>query len=178
MAGGRLIVLFGAAVRPDGSPSPTLRRRIGYARRAAQFDETAHVLCSGAVGKHGRSEASVMVEHLRDHVAPTRLLIDEVSTDTFDSVVAAARLVHAKAYSGCTIISDSYHLPRIALMFRILGVSAKAGPIATGRQGAPVRHWLWMRIREAMATPYDAAITLVKRRALLETFAPAAARDV
>lgn len=111
-----------------------------------------------------------MAEHLRDHAEATRLLIDDVSTDTFDSVVVASRLVHAGAYSGCTIISDGYHLPRIALMFRILGVSAEVGPVAAGRHGAPLGYWLWMRVREAVATPYDALITLVRRPRLLREF--------
>lgn len=118
-----------------------------------------------------------MADQLRDHVATSRLLLDEASTDTFDSVVAAARLVHAGAYSACTVVSDGYHLPRIALMFRILGVTTEPGPVAPGRGGAPLRHWLWMRVREAAATPYDAAITLMRRRALIAAFAPAAAQN-
>lgn len=166
----RLIVLFGAAVRPDGAPSPTLARRIAYARSAAEHDLHAHILCSGAKGRHGPSEASVMAERLSPHVASERLLLDEASTDTFDSVVAASRFIHAGGYNACTIVSDSYHIPRIALMFRILSVPAQAGPISRGRGSTSLRHWLWMRARETVATPFDAAITIVRRRRLLENF--------
>jgi len=107
-----------------------------------------------------------MAARLAGHVEDHRIILDEESTDTLESVIAAARYVHSRRYSGCTLVSDAYHLPRIALMFRILGVPISLGPVE-GRSGAPLRHWIYMRARETAALPYDAAITLLRRQSLL-----------
>ena len=88
-----LIVIFGAAVRADGSPSAALLRRIGYGLQASRAWPDAPILCSGGVGRVGPSEASVMLEVLsREGVAAQRLIPDEASLDTLQSVAVAARI--------------------------------------------------------------------------------------
>src|SRR5271166_5453745 len=59
-----IIIIFGAAVRPDGTPSPTLCHRVAAAARfGARF---AHPLFipTGAKGRYGDAEATVMARHL------------------------------------------------------------------------------------------------------------------
>jgi uncharacterized SAM-binding protein YcdF (DUF218 family) len=161
------IVIFGAAVLADGRASPSLRRRIGYGAKAAAAWPEAPVLCSGGVGRTGPSEASIMRRTLADHgVSPERLILDEDSLDTLQSVVAAARLVRRAGLEGAVVCSDRYHLPRIRLMLAVLGVRTKAGPTAPGLQGTRVRYWIRMHLREAVAIPYDLAIVLARRRSL------------
>jgi len=161
------IVIFGAAVRADGRPSPALARRIGYGLQAAADLEHAPILCSGAIGRHGPSEASVMAAALKARGAPPeRIVLDEESRDTFQSVVATARFLKARGLSRCIVCSDAYHLPRIRLMLAVLGVRTEIGPVPRGPAGS-VRHWLKMSLREAAAIPYDLAIVLVRRRSLL-----------
>jgi uncharacterized SAM-binding protein YcdF (DUF218 family) len=166
--GGTLIVLFGAAVWPDGRPSPTLARRIAYAARASADAPEALILCSGAAGRFGPSEASVMAAALIARgVAPDRLVLDEASRDTLQSVVATARTLRDGGYGRCIVCSDRYHVPRIRLLLAALGVRAEAGPVAPGHGGAGRRHWTCMQLREALAIPYDLAIVLTRRRSLL-----------
>jgi uncharacterized SAM-binding protein YcdF (DUF218 family) len=166
------IVIFGAAVRADGAPSPSLARRIAYAARAAEAWPDAPILCSGASDGIGPSEASVMARVLRERgLAPDRLVLDEASRDTLQSVLAAARFLRRRGLAGAVVCSDRYHLPRIRLLFRLLGVSTRPGPTAPGRAGTPWRHWMRMRLREALALPYDAAIVLTRRRRLLRAIA-------
>ena len=47
------IVIFGAAVRPDGSPSPTLRRRVEVAARFGAWLAEPIDLPTGAQGRFG-----------------------------------------------------------------------------------------------------------------------------
>ncbi|MCR5879798.1 YdcF family protein [Phenylobacterium sp. J367] len=163
-----LIVIFGAAVRADGTPSPALARRIGYALEAARVRPEALVFCSGGVGEVGPSEASVMAEALAEAgVARRRLVLDEASLDTLDSVVAVARFLKARGAARCIVCSDRYHLPRIRLMLRALGIAADPGPLAPGRGGTRRAYWWKMQLREALAIPYDLALVLLKRRRLL-----------
>ena len=163
-----LIVVFGAAVLPDGRPSASLMRRIGYGAQAAQAWPDAPVLCSGGVGRSGPSEASIMAEHLATRcVAPSRLILDEVSADTLQSVLAAARTLEALGLRRVVVCSDRYHVPRIRLMLGALGLATAAGPVLPGRGGSTRRECTRMTLREAVAIPYDLAIVLARRRRLL-----------
>lgn len=171
------IVVFGAAVRADGRPSPTLARRIAYAARAARVNPNAPLLCSGAAARGAPSEASVMARALTaEGIAPHRLILDEASRDTLQSVVAAARFVRAESLAGCIVCSDRYHIPRIRLLLSALGVASAPGPLQPGRAGSPLPHWAYMRLREGAAIPYDLAIVLARRRGLLAEIARAPTR--
>ena len=162
------IVIFGAAVRPDGRASPSLLRRIGYGLKAAQAHPDAPIFCSGGVGRTGPSEASIMARVLRGQgVAADRLVLDEASLDTLQSVIAAARYVRRSGRDGVIVCSDGYHQPRIRLMLGVLGVATEAGPTARGLAGTRPAIWLRMCLREALAIPYDLAIVIARRREFL-----------
>jgi uncharacterized SAM-binding protein YcdF (DUF218 family) len=165
---GPLIVIFGAAVRADGLPSAALLRRIGYGFDAAQAFPDAPVLCSGGVGRAGPSEASVMVEVLtRRGLAAGRLIVDEVSLDTLQSVAVAARTARAEGHERVVAVSDGYHLPRIRLLLAVLGVATEGGPRATGWPRGAWGHHLRMGLREGAAIPYDLTIAVARRSRLL-----------
>jgi vancomycin permeability regulator SanA len=159
-----LIVIFGAAVLADGRPSPSLRRRIGYGAKAALAWPAAPVLCSGGVGAAGPSEASIIADGLVScGIAPERLVLDEASLDTLQSVVAAARFVRERALEGCVVCSDRYHIPRIRMLLAALGTRSKSGPTAPGLAGTRPYYWAKMHLREALAIPYDLVIVLARR---------------
>jgi uncharacterized SAM-binding protein YcdF (DUF218 family) len=161
-----LIVIFGAAVRADGSPSAALLRRIGYGLQAARAYPSAPVVCSGGVGRVGPSEASVMLDVLaQDGVAPDRLTPDEESLDTLQSVAVAARRARALGSPFVVACSDGYHLPRIRLMLAVLGVRSVSGP--RGGPRGDVWHRLRMALREIPAIPYDVALVAAQKRRLL-----------
>jgi hypothetical protein len=63
------------------------------------------------------------------------------------------------------VCSDGYHLPRIRLLLGALGVRTAAGPRPALKSS--LRHQVRMRLREALAIPYDLAIVLVRRRGLM-----------
>jgi len=166
------IVIFGAAVRPDGRPSPSLARRIGYGLEAAEAWPGAPILCSGAVGRAGPSEASVMAGRLAaGGVDANRLVLDEDSRDTLQSVLVAMRFLRRRNLASCVVVSDRYHIPRIQLLLAALGVASTPGPSAPGRGGAPWPHWTRMSLREAAAIPYDLAIVLARRGRFLAELA-------
>jgi vancomycin permeability regulator SanA len=143
-------------------------RRIGYGLKAAQAHPDAPILCSGGVGRAGPSEASIMAQVLRGQgVAAERLVLDEASLDTLQSVIAAARFRRRRGCDGLIVCSDRYHQPRIRLMLGVLGVASEAGPTARGLAGTRLASWLRMYAREALAIPYDVAIVIVRRREFL-----------
>lgn len=162
------IVIFGAAVRADGRPSPALARRIAYAVKAAEDATHAPILCSGAAGRVGPSEASVMAAALKGQGIPAdRLVLDEASRDTLQSVLETVRFLRTQGLGHAIVCSDRYHVPRIRLLLAALGVRTVAGPMAPGRGGTRRSYWLKMTLREALAIPYDLAIVLARGRTLL-----------
>jgi uncharacterized SAM-binding protein YcdF (DUF218 family) len=162
MAPPPVIVIFGAAVRPDGSPSRTLRRRVEAAAVFARRFPAAFFLPTGAVGRHGPAEAAVMAALLESlGVPPGRIVQELTGTDTLSSVRAARAVIHARGWTGPVFAATSaYHMTRCVALMRIAGLRAWAStpppfPAASGFRA----RWYW-RLREAAALPYDCAIAL------------------
>ena len=154
-----VIIIFGAAVRPDGKPSQTLRHRVDAALRFAARFARPTFIPTGARGRFGDAEAVVMARQLLEAGVPaTAILREETGTDTMSSVRAIVRMTNGNApVYACT---SAYHLPRCLLLLRLAGIDAHAcppppAPAATGQW----HRWYW-RLREAPALPYDALLML------------------
>ena len=104
-------------------------------------------------------------------IAADRLVLDEASLDTLQSVIAAARYVRTSGRDGLIVCSDRYHQPRIRLMLKVLGVAVEAGPTVSGLGGTRALTWLRMHLREALAIPYDLGIVIARRREFLAAIA-------
>ena len=127
------------------------------------------LFCSGAVGRFGPSEARVMADALAASVAPERLVLDEASVDTLQTVERAVAYARAHGHERCIACTDRYHQPRVLMLFTLFGM--RAGPILFPRTETPGnRPWLRAHLREAAAIPYDliaggwAAIRRARRR--------------
>jgi uncharacterized SAM-binding protein YcdF (DUF218 family) len=157
-----IIVIFGAAVRPDGTPSPTLRHRVAAAARFGARFARPLFIPTGAKGLHGDAEAAVMARQLIEAGYPEAAIrTEETGTDTLSSVRAVARVIRtigpAPPVYACT---SAYHLPRCLVLLRLAGIRAHAAPpppvpAATRRS----LRWFW-RLRETPALPYDALLML------------------
>jgi uncharacterized SAM-binding protein YcdF (DUF218 family) len=158
------IIIFGAAVRPDGSPSPALRRRVEAAARFGAGRADALYIPTGAQGRFGQAESLVMATQLRELGVPGRAIIEEpTGTDTFSSVLACRALLHGLGHRGPVFAATSrYHLPRCLLLLRLAGVPARPVPIGASGGARWSRRWFW-RLREMPAIPYDAALMLWER---------------
>lgn len=156
------ILIFGAAVRPDGKPSVTLQRRVEAAIACARSHTDVRFIPTGAIGRYGPSEASVMADLLRESgVASHQILLEETGTDTLSSVRAIVRLLHRDGEQGPVIVATSrYHLPRCLILLCLFGIAAapcapRQNPTAESRW----KQWYW-RLREVPALPYDATLAL------------------
>ena len=99
-------------------------------------------------------------------VAYGRLILDEQSLDTLQTVVAAAREIGRRRLAGAIVCTDSYHTPRARLIFAALGVASVDGSVKAGPRQMGWPAWWRMRLREIPAIPYDAVLALTKRRGL------------
>lgn len=159
------IVIFGAAVRPDGQPSAVLAQRVGAASRLGQFRTRALFIPTGGQGRHGPPEAWVMRDALiRLGVSPDQIVIEDTATDTLSSVRAVRRLIRGLGHTGPVHVATSaYHLPRCLVLCWLAGIMARACP--PPREPASRRFWRrwYWRLREVPALPYDALLILTLR---------------
>jgi uncharacterized SAM-binding protein YcdF (DUF218 family) len=157
-----VIVIFGASVRPDGRPSTTLRRRVEAAESFGRRFTTPLFLPTGAVGRYGASEASVMKDLLlRRGVPGERILLEETGTDTLSSVRAVRRLLIGRGeWAPVYVATSRFHLARCMVLLRLAGVPARAAtPPPFPASPRRLRRYYWW-IREAAALPYDTALML------------------
>lgn len=160
------IIILGAAVRPDGTPSPALRDRVLAALAWGERQAVPPIYVpTGAIGRHPPAESVAMTAMLmRAGVAEARIRQEPTGTDTFSSVLACIALLRGMGHVGeVRLATHRYHLPRCLLLFRLAGLPARAVPPPPGpsAQGAG-RRWFW-RLREVPALPYDALLMLWER---------------
>ena len=162
MAEPAVIIVFGAAVHPDGSASPTLRGRVEAALRWATTLESPVFMPTGGVGRHGPAEAAVMTRLLLAAGIPAaRIRAEPTAHDTLTSAAACADLL--RGHRGPVFAASSgYHLPRCLMLLRLAGVRARGCP-PPGASGGFARRW-YARLRELAALPVDLVLGLVQLR--------------
>jgi uncharacterized SAM-binding protein YcdF (DUF218 family) len=93
-----------------------------------------------------------MAELLSGAVSAERLILDERSADTLQSVRAAAAHARAHGYARILTCTDGYHQPRVRMLFLMMGLTSSPVRLAV-RGPTPLRLKMWAR--EAAALPYD-----------------------
>jgi uncharacterized SAM-binding protein YcdF (DUF218 family) len=149
-----VIVVLGAALRPDGRPSPTVVRRVRHAMRLLRERRADRLLLSGGVGRHPPAEAHAM-RGLALHAGapPDALLLDDESTSTWENARNSARIMRAHGWTRALVVTDAYHLRRALFAFWAWGVDA-AGSASAGRLRAYNlygRYYHWAREGAALA---------------------------
>ena len=157
------IIIFGAAVRPDGTPSGVLRRRVEGGYSAWRLLPGARFLLTGGVGRHGPAEAVVMADLLRAKGVPeSDLVLDAVSGDTLESVRAVAGILAAMPdLRRAWICTSAFHAPRCWALLRLLGWKAGIVHIPMAANWAARSTVLYWIAREVVALPWDALHVLL-----------------
>lgn len=158
-------VIFGARLRPDGSAGPALRRRVAGALSAARGRPGAVFLATGAQPQAGVTEAAVMRDLLRAAgIGDERILIEAEAHNTRSSAINCAAMLRARPdLAPVMVCSDRFHQPRCVLLLRLCGIRADAAPMPDERGEMRSQIWLFYRLRELAAIPYDALMTLMRR---------------
>ena len=120
------IVVFGAA-EYAGHPSPVLRARLDHAYELFQQGLAPVVITTGGAADDPKfSEGGVGHDYLEHRGIPERNIIAETQgSDTAQSAVRVAVIMHANGLHSCIAVSDAYHVFRIKRLLEHEGV----GPV-------------------------------------------------
>jgi len=157
---------MGAAVRDNGQPSGALNRRIRSALEIAKNQTDVWFLVTGGIGKNNFSEAEVMKETLLRHkVLPEKIIVDDQSKDTLDSVVICSRILkdHLPTFQSVVVCSDIYHVPRSRWLFYLRGIKTQRTKVQSGLPANGLIKWMYYYIRELAAIVYDTILILKHR---------------
>jgi uncharacterized SAM-binding protein YcdF (DUF218 family) len=125
-------VILGAA-EYNGAPSPVLKARLDHALDLENRNLAPVVITTGGSGGDPRfTEGGVARDYLiQQGVAESKIFSETRSDTTYESVKAVAQILRQRHARTCVAISDGFHLYRIKLMFRDLGVTAYGSPAPT-----------------------------------------------
>ncbi len=169
-AGGPLVstcfVIFGAAIRPDGTASGSLARRVEGALRLADEAPARMFLATGGVGRYGAAEAHVIRDLLvAAGVDGREILVEDQAADTLESVRFCDGILRLRSDIDLLVPCTSrYHVPRCALLFRLLGYRVRVGRMPADLPYLGWRKWTAYVLKECLVLPYDALLLLLRTR--------------
>jgi len=142
-------------VRPDGSPSGSLNRRVQACYEYLVENENSKAVLSGGQGSNEpMSEAQCMYDILvKKGISKDRLFIEDKSTNTDSNLINSYKIIEKNNLSeNIAIATDGYHQLRARIIANRQGKSGKVGAVnAKPIRSVIVTYW----VREWFAIPVE-----------------------
>lgn len=153
-------LVFGAGLRPDGTPSTFLRRRLDAAADLYAAGTVQVILVSGDNREPGHDEPTAMLDWLVDSGVPQDVVVrDFAGLDTHDTCVRAHEVFGVES---AVVITQDYHLRRALFSCAEAGIDV-VGRGVSSSSVEPARAILY-RARELPASLKAAWDALTGRR--------------
>lgn len=118
----RIAIVFGAAVRRDGSLSPILLDRVLAGVSLLQSGKVEKLLMTGDNGSVDYDEVSAMKKNaIAAGASPDQIVLDYAGFSTYDSCYRAKEIFGVK---DAILITQKFHLPRALYLCRSFGIAA------------------------------------------------------
>ncbi len=155
------IVVLGAA-QYNGRPSPVFRARLDHAAALFRRGLAPRLLVTGGVGTGDTvSEAVVGRRYLLAGGAdPTAVVAIATGRSTEPSLQAAAAWIRAHAGRRAVLVSDGFHMLRLSITARRLGLV----PLGSPAQGSPIAANRRLEAAYLLAESFKAPIALLLTR--------------
>ncbi len=152
------IVVLGAA-QYEGRPSPVLKARLDHAAALWARGLAPRMIVTGGRGVGDTtSEAAVGKRYLVQHGVPAdSIALDIEGLTTSQSMLAVRRIVGRKAYPAVILVSDPFHMLRLAILARRLHMI----PLLSPTQTSPISTRPWQQLRYVLAESIKAPYALV-----------------
>ena len=122
------VIVLGAQIYGDGSPSPVLKYRLDAALDYLQDNPRTKCIVSGGQGHNEPyPEADGMARYLREHgIAQERITLERTSTTTRENIVNSMELMDSTDAS-VGIITNNFHVYRATRIARKAGLGNACG---------------------------------------------------
>jgi len=145
----RVAIVFGAGVRPDGSPTPALKDRVATAADLYFVGKVEKLLMSGDNRFVDYNEPQGMKDYALGLGVPAEaIVLDYAGRRTYDTCYRARDIFGVQE---AILVTTDYHLPRAIYTCNALGVGAVGVP-AEWRFSVPSLVLLHWNLRELPAT--------------------------
>lgn len=145
-------IILGARLRADGSPSPAMVRRVGHGVHRLREGRAGALLMTGGETGAGITEARAMAGLAEAAGVPAALIhLEERARNTIENALFSAPLIRRHGWHRLLVVTDSYHCPRAAYIFRRVGLEVA---VAGVRPAQPSAQWWLAHLREAAALPW------------------------
>ncbi|MEV4755181.1 ElyC/SanA/YdcF family protein [Micromonospora sp. NPDC049559] len=142
-----VVLVLGAQVYPDGTPSPFLAARLDLAKRLLDLGKARAVLVSGDHGQWRYDEPGAMRRYLVARGVPEKRVVeDHAGFDTYDSCQRALRVFGVRRL---IVVTQSFHVDRAVALCRDAGLDA----VGVGDESVSRYRFSWLRasVRERFA---------------------------
>lgn len=149
------IAVLGAA-QYNGRPSPVFRARLDHAATLYQRGLAPTVLVTGGVGlRDSLNEANVGRDYLVRVGLPEEAVIPLAGGhDTFSSIQQVQRWFNGKGSRRVLLVSDGFHMLRLQIIARRLGLTPFTSPAAGSPIHANVRRNTGYLFAEGFKVPF------------------------
>ena len=120
-----VIIVLGAQVREDGTPSVALERRLTAALESYRQDRQLIIVCGAQGGNEPRAEGDVMRDWLLARgVREEDVVAETASFNTRENLVYAKAIMEHRGLSQALVVTSDYHVARALELCRQVGISA------------------------------------------------------
>lgn len=147
------IVVLGAA-QYEGRPSPVLRARLDHALDLWRRDLAPRVILTGGRGVGDTtSEAAVGRRYMIDRGVPgSAIRVEDRGKTTSQSLHSVARMMAEYDSSSVILVSDPFHMFRLSILARRLGLEPYTSPTRTSPIGNSSQQWKYV-LSESVKAP-------------------------
>jgi len=152
-----IIIVLGAAVKPNGIPSNALLRRVQHAVTLWKAGAAPRLLMTGGIGQFPPSEAELMQSIAVGFGVPEEaILLEPQGVSTLDSAQKCLQLlknanIGSLSQLKAIIVTDNWHMVRSLMTFRHVGLLAQGDSLSYQEQKLTLMRFLSYLIRETLA---------------------------
>ena len=152
------ILVLGAGVHKDNSPSLMLRDRLETACRLYEEGAASKIIMSGDHGRKDYDEVQVMKDYAIDKGIPSSdIFMDHAGFSTYESMYRAKAVFQVK---NMIVVSQKYHLYRALYSGKGLGMKVTGVPAKETRYAGQ----MYRDLRELLARDKDVVSVLRKTK--------------
>jgi len=146
------IVVYGAKVNHDGTPSGALAERVNRAVELFHQGYGRYLLMTGGANHNGKSETQSMKDFAISQGVPAdRIIVDESGFKTYYSILNVKKIMENRGWHQSLSVSHNYHLLRIKLAADHAGLNTYTVPV---KNSGLISYEFWSVIREIPALYY------------------------